>query len=58
MRWPDITSDGTSVYWAEQTALTVRQAVLPAIGLAVGSWLIFVLALQQRLPLVGEWLGG
>lgn len=37
---------------------TLRQALLPAAGLTVMSWLIFVLALQQRLPLVGEWLGG
>jgi uncharacterized membrane protein YczE len=50
---------GTSVLASYARAgTTVRQAVLPAIGLAVGSWLIFVLALQQRLPLVGEWLGG
>ena len=34
------------------------QALLPALGLTIASWLIFVLALQQRLPLVGEWLGG
>jgi hypothetical protein len=50
---------GTSVLASYARAgTTVRQAVLPAVGLSVGSWLIFVLALQQRLPLVGEWLGG
>lgn len=37
---------------------TAREALLPAAGLTVASWLIFVLALQQRLPLLGEWLGG
>ena len=37
---------------------TAVQALAPAAGLTVASWLIFVLGLQQRLPLVGEWLGG
>lgn len=37
---------------------TVRQALLTSVVLTVACWLIFVLALQQRLPLVGDWLGG
>lgn len=54
-----ITVFGTSVLASYARAgTTVRQAVLPAVGLSVGSWLVFVLALQQRLPLLGEWLGG
>ncbi|SOC56669.1 Tripartite tricarboxylate transporter TctB family protein [Ornithinimicrobium cerasi] len=54
-----LTVFGTSVLASyARTGTTLRQAVLPGLGLSVGSWVIFVLALQQRLPLVGEWLGG
>lgn len=50
---------GTTVIAAyARPGATPREALLPAAGLTVASWLIFVLALQQRLPLVGEWLGG
>lgn len=37
---------------------TVRQALITAVSLTVACWLIFVVALQQRIPLVGGWLGG
>lgn len=37
---------------------TVREALITSVSLALARWLIFVVALQQRIPLVGEWLGG
>ena len=54
-----LTVFGTAVIAAyARPEATLREALLPAAGLTVASWVIFVLALQQRLPLVGEWLGG
>lgn len=38
------------------TALVRALAV--AAGLTVASWIIFVVLLQLRLPLLGDWLGG
>lgn len=38
--------------------ITVVRAVLTAVGLTVVSLVIFVVLLQLRLPLVGDWLGG
>jgi hypothetical protein len=35
---------------------SVREALLIAVGLTVLSVLIFVVALQLRLPLVGSWI--
>jgi hypothetical protein len=34
------------------------RAVVIAAALAVASWIIFVVLLQLRLPLFGDWLGG
>lgn len=34
------------------------RALVIAVALTVASWVIFVLLLQLRLPLLGEWLGG
>jgi hypothetical protein len=34
------------------------RAVVIAAGLTAASWLIFVVLLQLRLPLLGDWLGG
>lgn len=39
-----------------QTRLT--RVLLIAVGLTVASYVIFVLLLQLRLPLVGDWVGG
>lgn len=36
----------------------ILRAVLTAVGVTLVSWLIFVVALQLRLPLFGDWLGG
>lgn len=35
-----------------------RRTLVIAVGLTVLCWAIFVLALQLRLPLFGDWLGG
>ena len=37
-------------------ATSVREALLIAVGLTVLSVVIFVLALQLRLPLIGNWI--
>ncbi len=37
---------------------SLRDAALIAIGLTVLCWLVFVVLLQLRLPLLGPWLGG
>ena len=34
------------------------RALVIAAGLTVASWIIFVVLLQLRLPLLGDWLGG
>lgn len=34
------------------------RTIVTAVGLTVLAWVIFVLALQLRLPLFGDWLGG
>lgn len=34
------------------------RALVIAVGLTAASWVIFVVLLQLRLPLLGDWLGG
>jgi len=34
------------------------RTIVTAVGLTVLAWVVFVLALQLRLPLFGDWLGG
>ena len=38
--------------------LSWRRVLVISVGLTALCWVIFVLALQLRLPLFGEWLGG
>ena len=35
-----------------------RRVLVISVGLTVLCWAVFVLALQLRLPLLGDWIGG
>lgn len=39
------------------TAMTLARALAVAVGLTVGCYVVFVVLLQLRLPLLGDWLG-
>lgn len=41
-----------------RTGTGAMRALVIAVGLTAASWVIFVLLLQLRLPLLGDWLGG
>lgn len=50
---------GTGLFAAmARPGTRVLRALAIAVGLALASWLIFVVLLQLRLALFGDWLGG